>query len=282
LIAAGARFKAEECTVDKSECIGRGLLKAFAAIAVVYFLLPLIIIIGTSFTTTAFLRFPPEGFTLAWYAKFLNDASYLHSLGLSALLAGSATLTACLLGVPVALVLSRGEVPGSRAIAALFLSPLILPPIVIGAALLQFATTVGIARTFAALYFGHVVLIIPYVVRTTLASLARFNPSLEEAAQDLGATAPETFFFVTLPLVKPGIIAGAIFAFIISWINVEISIFNTTASLMPIPVKLFNYIQYNVDPMIAAVSATTIYVAVVVVIILDRVIGIEKAATNRS
>ncbi len=87
---------------------------------------------------------------------------------------------------------------------------------------------------------------------------------------------------ITLPLTKPGIIAGCLFAFIISWINVEISIFNTTASLMPIPVKLFNYIQYNVDPMIAAVSAATIYVAFAVVVLLDRVIGIERAATNRA
>ncbi len=268
--------------MDRSERFGGMLLTVFGVIAVIYFLLPLVIIVGTSFTTTAFLRFPPEGFTLAWYGKFLNDESYLQSMGLSAVLAASATVTAALLGVPVALVLSRGEVPGARAIAALFLSPLILPPIVVGAALLQFATAVGIARTFWALFFGHVVLIIPYVVRTTLASLARFNRSLEEAAQDLGATAPATFFLVTLPLIKPGIIAGALFAFIISWINVEISIFNTTASLMPIPVKLFNYIQYNVDPMIAAVSATTIYVAVIVVVILDRVIGIEKAATNRT
>ena len=268
--------------MDRGERIGGILLTGFAVLAVIYFLLPLVIIVGTSFTTTAFLRFPPEGFTLAWYGKFLNDSSYLQSMGLSAVLAASATVTATLLGVPVALVLSRGEVPGGRAIAALFLSPLILPPIVVGAALLQFATTVGIARTFWALFFGHVVLIIPYVVRTTLASLARFNGSLEEAAQDLGATAPETFFLVTLPLIKAGIIAGALFAFIISWINVEISIFNTTASLMPIPVKLFNYIQYNVDPMIAAVSATTIYAAVVVVVVLDRIIGIEKAATNRT
>jgi putative spermidine/putrescine transport system permease protein len=268
--------------MDTSERVGRILLTIFATIAVVYFLLPLTVIVGTSFTTTAYLKFPPEGLTLQWYAKFLNDTSYLHSLGLSALLAASATLTACLLGVPVALVLARAAIPGSKAIAALFLSPLILPPIVIGAALLQFASTIGIARTFWALFFGHVVLIIPYVVRTTLASLARFNAALEEAAQDLGATGPQTFFLVTLPLIKPGIIAGGLFAFIMSWINVEISIFNTTASLMPIPVKLFNYIQYNVDPMIAAVSATTIYVAVIVVILLDRVVGIERAATNRS
>jgi putative spermidine/putrescine transport system permease protein len=258
------------------------LLAMFSIIAVIYFLLPLVIIVGTSFTTTAFLRFPPEGFTLAWYAKFLNDPSYLQSMALSALLAASATATAAVLGVPVALVLLRGEVPAGQAIGALFLSPLILPPIVIGAALLQFATAVGIARTFWALFFGHVVLIIPYIVRTTLATLARFNLSLEEAALDLGASAPETFFLVTLPLIKPGIIAGALFAFIISWINVEISIFNTTASLMPIPVKLFNYIQYNVDPMIAAVSATTIYMAMIGVILIDRVIGIERAATNRT
>ena len=187
-----------------------------------------------------------------------------------------------MLGVPVALVLLRGEVPAGQAIGALFLSPLILPPIVVGAALLQFATAVGIARTFWALFFGHVVLIIPYIVRTTLAALDRFNLSLEEAAQDLGASAPETFFLVIMPLIKPGIIAGALFAFIISWINVEISIFNTTASLMPIPVKLFNYIQYNVDPMIAAVSATTIYIAVIAVLLIDGVIGIERAATNRN
>ena len=268
--------------MGRGERIGRAFLTMFSVIAVIYFLLPLVIIIGTSFTTTAFLRFPPEGFTLSWYTKFLNDPSYLQSMGLSALLAGSATATAAVLGVPVALVLLRGEVPAAYAIGALFLSPLILPPIVVGAALLQFATAVGIARTFWALFFGHVVLIIPYIVRTTLAALARFNLSLEEAARDLGASAPETFFLVTLPLIKPGIIAGALFAFIISWINVEISIFNTTASLMPIPVKLFNYIQYNVDPMIAAVSATTIYIAVIVVILIDRVIGIERAATNRT
>lgn len=265
-----------------SERIGRLALTLLAWVIVVYLLLPLSIIVGTSFTTTEFLKFPPEGFTLNWYAKFLGDASYLHSLGLSALLALSATITAVILGVPVALVLSRSDLPGSTFISAIFLSPLILPPIVIGAALLQFATTVGIARTFWALFVGHVVLIIPYIIRTTLTSLARFNLSLEEAALDLGASRFETFRLITLPLIKPGVFAGSLFALIMSWINVEISIFNTTASLMPIPVKLFNYIQYNVDPMIAAVSATTVYVAVIVVILLDRTIGIERAAINRT
>jgi putative spermidine/putrescine transport system permease protein len=255
-------------------------LALFAWCAVIFLALPLVIIVSTSFTTTAYLTFPPVGFTLDWYTKFLADPSYLDSLGLSALLAISATATAVVLGIPVALVLTRAQVPGRRAIAALFLSPLILPPIVIGAALLQYASALGFARTFFALYVGHVVLVIPYIVRTTLASLSGFNRALEEAAQDLGASAPATFFLVTLPLIKPGLIAGALFAVIISWINVELSMFNTTSSLLPIPVKLFNYIQYNIDPMIAALSATTVYVAIVVVVALDLVIGIDKATTQ--
>jgi putative spermidine/putrescine transport system permease protein len=100
--------------------------------------------------------------------------------------------------------------------------------------------------------------------------------NLEEAAQDLGASRVQTFFLVTLPIIKPGVIAGALFGLIISWVNVELSIFNSTASLMPLPVKLFNYVQYSIDPMIAAVSAATIYVAVVVVLLIDWVFGIDR------
>ena len=122
-------------------------------------------------------------------------------------------------------------------------------------------------------------LVIPYIVRTALAALSGSDQSFEEAAQDLGASRVGAFFLVTLPIIKPGLIAGALFAVIISWINVELSIFNSTASLLPIPVKLFNYIQYSVDPMIAAVSATTIYVAIVVVVALDFIVGIDKVAT---
>jgi len=182
--------------------------------------------------------------------------------------------------VPAALVLAHAHFRGQRALGALFLSPLILPPIVIGAAVLQYASALGFARTYGALLIGHAVIVIPYIVRTTLASLSGFDASLEDAARDLGASGPAAFFRVTLPVIKPGIIAGALFAVIISWINVELSIFNTTADLMTIPVKLFNYIQYSVDPMIAAVSAATIYVAVIVVVALDLMVGIDKITTS--
>ena len=178
-----------------------------------------------------------------------------------------------------ALVLARVRFPGRQALSALLFSPLILPAIVMGAAILQYASALGFARTFGAVLVGHTVIVMPYVVRTTLASLFGLDLSFEEAARDLGDTGLGAFFRITLPLIKPGVIAGALFAVIISWINVELSMFNTTAELMTIPVKLFNYIQYSVDPMIAAVSAGTIYVAIVVVIMLDLTVGIDKATS---
>jgi len=259
-----------------SNFLGRFILYAFCLLAVIFLVLPLIVIIGVSLTATEYLAFPPKGLTLRWYMAFLQDRSYLSSIGLSALLAVGATASALVLGLPVALVLSRTRSRINSVIAGLFLSPLVLPTIVVGAALLQFAAQMGFARTWVALYVGHTILVIPYVVRTGLASLSGLQLVLEEAAQDLGATRIETFFLVTLPIIKPGVIAGALFGLIISWVNVELSIFNSTAALMPLPVKLFNYVQYSIDPMIAAVSASTIYVAVLIVFLIDRLVGIDR------
>ena len=263
-----------------AERLGRLALSGFAWLVVCYLALPLVIIVAISFTETQYLKFPPEGFTLAWYGQFLRDPSYLWAIWVSAAIAVGATLIALVLGVPAALAIARAEFPGRRALVGTFLSPLILPSIVLGAAVLQYSSAMGYARSYWAILLGHVTLVIPYVVRATIAALARFDVSLEQAARDLGASAVETFFLVTVPLIRPGIVAGAIFGVIISWINVELSIFNTTAAVMTIPVKLFNYIQYNVDPMIAAVSATTIYVAVIVVVALDLLVGIDRATTS--
>jgi putative spermidine/putrescine transport system permease protein len=259
------------------ERFGGVLLRGAAWAAAIYLFLPLFVICAVSFTTTGYLKFPPVGFTLKWYGVFLQDPSYLRSIWTSTSLAFSAAAIALVLGVMAALVLSRARFPGSRLIGSFFLSPLVLPQIVIGAMILQYASALGFARTFTALLVGHVVIVIPFVVRTTLASLSGFDESLEEASLDLGANPVKTFFLITLPVIKPGIFAGCLFAVIISWINVEISMFNSTAELITIPVKLLNYIQYNIDPHIAAVSASTIYIAVLVVALLDITIGLDKA-----
>lgn len=255
------------------------ILLAWAGL--VFLTLPLVIIIATSFTETQFLAFPPVGFTFKWYGEFLKDTSYLESIWTSVAIAALATVLAIVIGILAALVVSRSDMKGKRIVSTVFIAPLILPTIVIGAALLQYANALGFARSFFALVVGHTVIVVPYVLRTVLASLERFDQSLEEASHDLGGTAVSTFFLITLPIIKPGLVAGALFAFIISWINVELSIFNATADLMPIPVKLFNYVQYAVDPMLAAVSATTIYVAIIAVIVLDVFVGIDRVAASQ-
>ena len=259
---------------------GRLLIAGVSWIAILYLALPLLVVIAISFTTTEYLKFPPEGLTLRWYWNVVGDPTFVEAFVVSSQLAAAATMMALLLGVPAALVLARRQFPGSRALSALFLSPLVLPSIVLGVAILQYASALGFARSFWALFVGHVVLVTPYVIRTALASLSGMEAALEEAAMDLGATPLQTFFLVTLPQIKPGVIAGALFAFINSWINVEVSIFNSTAQLVTIPVKLFNYIQFSIDPTLAAVSATTIYVAILAVVAIDLAVGIEKAAVN--
>lgn len=263
------------------ERIGYGCLLTFVWAGIAFLLVPLVVVIAISFTDTAYLTFPPQGFSLKWYGAFLADKSYIDSILLSGLLALLAAAIAAVLGIPAALVLARGTFPGARALSMFFMAPLILPTIVIGAALLQFASSLGFARTFGVMLVGHVVIVIPYIVRTVLASLANFDSTYEEASRDLGAGGPATFFLITLPIIKPGIIAGTLFAVIISWINVELSIFNSTASLMPIPVKIFNYVQYSIDPLVAAISAATIYVAVVAVAVLDILVGMDRVANQK-
>jgi putative spermidine/putrescine transport system permease protein len=260
--------------------IGRDLVSGIAWLVLVFLAVPLIVVVAISFTTTAYLVFPPVGFTTRWYAAVLGDPTFIEAFVISSELAALATSVALLLGIPAALVLARKDFLGRRLVSAALLSPLVLPTIVLGVAILQYASALGFARTFAALLVGHVVLVTPYVMRTVLASLSSFEGVLEEAAQDLGATPWETFFLVTLPVIKPGVIAGGLFAFINSWINVEVSIFNSTSRLMTIPVKLFNYIQFNIDPRLAAVSAMTIYFAIALVVAIDILVGLERAAIN--
>lgn len=252
---------------------------SFAALA--YLALPLVVLVGASLTTTSFLAFPPQGLTLAWYGKMLGDPSYVSAFMTSTLLAVAATVVAVVLAVPAAIAIARYRFTGRRLLSEILMSPLILPHVVLGAALLQYGSAIGLVRSFAALLVGHVVIIMPFVLRAVLPQLSDEQRSLEEASADLGARPLTTFFLVTLPQIRSGLVSGAIFAFIASFINVELSIFNTTAELTTIPVKLFNYVQYTIDPTIAAVSGLTIIVAAIVIVLLDLTIGLDVLSERR-
>ncbi len=255
--------------------IAHMLIRIVSWTLLAYLVLPLVVILGASLTTTPFLAFPPEGMTLDWYRKMMADASYMSSFATSTLLAGAATILAVVMTVPAALALARFSFPGKATVSAVLMSPLVLPHIVLGAALLQFGAYFGLTRSFLALLVGHTVIVAPFVLRSAFALLTPEQRALEEASSDLGARPWTTFFLVTLPQIRPGIVAGSIFAFISSFINVELSIFNTTAEMNTIPVQLFNYVQYTIDPTIAAVSGATIIAAVIAIVVLDLTIGLD-------
>ncbi len=257
------------------------LVRIIAWAALAYLALPLVVLVGASLTTSSFLAFPPKGLTLAWYGKMLGDPTYVSAFATSTALAFAATALAILLAVPAALAIARHRFPGRTLLAETFMSPLVLPHVVLGAALLQYGGSIGLVRSFEALLVGHAVIITPFVMRSVLPQLTEEQRSLEDASADLGASPLTTFLLVTLPQIRSGIISGAIFAFIASWINVELSIFNTTAELTTIPVKLFNYVQYTIDPTIAAVSGLTIVAAAIVIVLLDLTIGLDVLSERR-
>ncbi|MFT0862220.1 ABC transporter permease [Ancylobacter sp. G4_0304] len=261
--------------------IARLLIRLVALLALAYLVLPLVVIMGASLTQTSYLAFPPEGLTLKWFGVLFDDPSYVSAFVTSTLLALASTAVAILLAVPASLALARYVFSGWAAVSALLMSPLVLPYVVLGAALLQFGSAIGLARSFEALLVGHVIIVTPFVLRSVLPLLTPEQRALEEASLDLGATPLATFFLVVLPQIRGGIVSGGLLAFISSWINVELSIFNTSSALNTIPVKMFNYVQYTIDPTIAAVSAITIVAAALVIILLDLLIGLDMLSESR-
>ncbi|MCD1160104.1 ABC transporter permease [Peribacillus frigoritolerans] len=242
---------------------------------------PLLVLINVSFTELNYLSFPGQGFTLKWYQKLFEDISYVESFIYSFKLSGIATLGAIFIGIPASYGLARNNFKGKGIVMSLISSPLLLPQIFLGLALLQFFYYfTNSPQNFLTLVLGHIIITLPYVVRTCVNSFLGISPYIEEAGRDLGAGALKTFFIITLPQMKSSIIAGTLFSFAVSWVNVEVTIFLTSADQMALPVKMFNYVQYNIDPMIAAVSAVTIYIAFFLILIIDMLVGIENVASK--
>jgi len=229
------------------------------ALAVVVFLeLPVVVIVLSAFSKTAYLTIPPRGLTLEWFEKVLSDPDYLSAIRMSLILACGSTIVSLALGVAAAYALFRKIVPGAEAIGAFLMSPLILPGVVMGVALLQFYGQTGLRETLFGLVMAHVVITVPYVVRSALASLGGLDMGLEEAARVLGADAFAAFRLVTLPLIAPGLVAGGLFAFVVSLDNVPVTIFLIGPDQTTLPVLIFTSVEMGVDPSVAAVATLLI------------------------
>ena len=248
-----------------------------AALAVIVFLqVPVIVVVLAAFSTTSYLTIPPQGWTFAWFGKVLGDPTYLSAIRMSLILACGSTAISLALGVAAAYALFRKALPGSEAITSFLMAPLVMPAVVIGVALLQFVSVTGLRGSLLALLMAHVVITVPYVVRSALASLAGLDLAVEEAARVLGATGFEAFRLVTLPLITPGLIAGGLFAFITSLDNVPVTIFLISSSQTTLPVLIFASVEMGVDPSVAAVSTLLIVATGFVLLIAERRFGFHR------
>ena len=255
---------------------GRALYLAVNIAILVFLLAPIAIVIVFALNPTPFIQFPPVGVSLRWFEKFFASRDFMHALAFSLEVAAMTTIAATVLGASAALAIARGNLPGSRLIVATLLSPLMLPAILTGLALFQSYVLLDVGRPVWGLVAGHTLVTIPYVVRTSLAVLHNFDVRLEEAAQNLGASPTRTFFEVTLPLIKPGVLAGAIFAFIVSFDQFPVSLFLVAPGNETLPITLFNYLKFDLDGTIGAASVVSILLAFIVVIALDRTVGLRS------
>jgi putative spermidine/putrescine transport system permease protein len=258
---------------------GRALYFAVNIATLTFMLAPIAIVVVFALNPTPFIQFPPVGISLRWFEKFFSARDFMHALAFSLEVAVLTTVAATVLGASAALAIARGNLPGSRLVLATMLSPLMLPAILTGLALFQTYVLLDVGRPLWGLVAGHTLVTIPYVVRTTLAVLHNFDLRLEEAAQNLGASPTRTFFEVTLPLVKPGVMAGAIFAFIVSFDQFPVSLFLVSPNNETLPITLFNYLKFDLDGTIGAASVVSILLAFLVVLALDRTVGLRATVT---
>lgn len=242
--------------------LSRFLFGAVVVLIAAFLLLPTIVIVPLSFTSGTTINFPPEGFSTRWYRAILEDEAW-QSATLTSLEVALLTMVAAVcLGTAAALALDRGSIPGRSLVRGAVLTPLVTPVIVLAIGMFMTFVPLGLAGNYAGLVIAHTVLALPFVVITVTASLQTVNPNLELASLGLGAPPWRTFRRITLPLILPGVAAGAVFAFITSWDEIVAAIFLTTASLRTIPVLVWGQVRTELSPAIAAVGTILIMVSV--------------------
>ncbi len=256
------------------------LFRAFIALVFFFLLLPLAMVVVTSFSANAVLAFPPTEFTLKWYGAISRE--FWEALKVSLIVSTGTTILATVVGTMAALALVRGRMPGKALLGALCMSPLMVPSLVIGVAAFQFAgqiwdiTGLSLVGTIPGLILAQSAFTIPFVIRSAVAGQAHFDAAIEEAAINLGATPLQTFFRVTLPILVPGIVSGAVFAFVMSFDDVPVALFVGGGDAMTFPVKIYTSVEFNFDADLMAISTLVVGCSLAVMLILDRLIGVDK------
>ncbi|MCA0301254.1 MAG: ABC transporter permease [Proteobacteria bacterium] len=249
-----------------------------ALFTVIFLMTPLLVTVAVSFGSSSVFTLPPPDWSLRWFQKLATTRGLWPSLLTSLQVAAFATAVALALGTLCAIALVRGSFPGREAIATFLVSPLMLPGLVIGIAMLQGFKAVGLRETYSSLLLAHVVITLPYVVRTVFAALSLFDFSLIDAARTLGCSYPAALMRVMVPALGPAFLTSGMFAFLASMDNYPISIFFTDAWTKTLPIQMLQYVEENPDPTIAAISAGLVLLAILALIVGDRLVGLRRMA----
>jgi len=256
----------------------RMVLRIYCILLAIFMLAPMVLIVWMSFTPDEFFTLPTSEFTLRWYRQIFAHPGFVDAFLLSLRLAVVSALVASVLAFLAAYAIVRFEFPGRAALDALFMSPLIIPAVVFGIAMLQFLNRFGLYNTFVSLVAAHVIVVIPFAIRAINAALREVPKELEWAAMNLGASRLRALWRVTLPISLKGVAAGFIFAFIMSFDEVTVTIFMTGPAYQTLPMRIYNYLSDQVDPTVAAVSSLLILMSLALILILDRIGGLKAVS----
>ena len=255
------------------------VIGGLAALALVILVGPVLVVLATSFTDSRSIRFPPQGFSFRWYELLLDEVRSrpIHraagnSLQVAALAAGIATLA----GTAAALALAQARGRWARVADAFFMSPLVLPGLAFGLAALMYFTLLGLRPSLELLVCGHLIVVVPFVLRTVGAALSQRDPALLDASASLGASRFTTFRRITLPLIAPGIAAGGFLAFMASMDQVPVSLFLASARTDMLPIRMWGMMESTLDVRVAAVSGTLIVLAFLLMLLMERMTGLTR------
>jgi putative spermidine/putrescine transport system permease protein len=264
-----------------AEIVRRRLAYALVVCVYVFLISPLIVVSASSFDSDAYFaaRFPPLSLGLKWYHEI--PPKFWSALGVSLTAASISSLISGVLGVLAALGIVRGKLPGTELLRSFFRIPLQIPLVVTGVVFLQFyyglqvLLGMTLAATLPGLIIAYVFVGMPYAIGTVGSMLERLNPRLDEAAAILGCSRWRTFWWVTFPIVRPSIIAGMLYAFIVAFGDVPLSIFLSSPSYTTLPVEIFNTLQFDFNPSVLAISTLIAAVSVLSLWLIQRLVGLD-------
>ena len=251
-----------------------GLL--FNALFLAFILAPLVVVVAVSFTDKGYISMPFDGASLRWFRAILENEDIVDAFWLSVRLALVAATLGVALAVPAALAIARYRFPGRGALTGFFLSPMMIPAVVLGIAFLRFLSLLGLGGSFWALCATHVIIVVPYALRLALSSAVGLDRDAERAALSCGASRFTAFRRVVLPMIRTGVVGGWVLSFIQSFDELTMTIFVATPGTTTLPVAMYNQIAQTIDPLVASVSTVLIAGTVVLMLLLDRMVGLDR------